>query len=44
MSDIESLSKEDRRFPPPAERRPEVEAGYRRWRAAVERSRGWAAL
>jgi glycerol kinase len=34
----------DRRFPPPDERRPEVEAGFRRWRAAVERSRGWAAL
>jgi glycerol kinase len=34
----------DRRFEPPAGSRDTADAGYRRWRAAVDRSRGWAAV
>jgi glycerol kinase len=34
----------DRRFEPSDENSPERDAAYRRWRAAVERSKGWADL
>jgi glycerol kinase len=34
----------DQRFDPPTGSRDAADAGYRRWRAAVDRSRGWAAV
>ncbi|GAA4108444.1 glycerol kinase GlpK [Nocardioides fonticola] len=41
--DLRATWQEDRRFSPAADRA-RVDAGHARWRAAVERSKGWGAL